>query len=636
MYCLDDGTALVTDMGSGSRALDEPATAILSTSASGSRLTANNAAQSRFWQWTSVVLGMLFVAAVGLLVFKREPATKAQASPVSFDISVPDKADLNVIRYPTVDISPDGSTIVFSASTAGIARLYIRKINETDVHPLSGTEGAMYPVFSPDGKWIAFITDFTLKKVSLDGLVVPVIKIGDARGLTWADNEHLIYSPEPAQPLFRISADGGSPEQLTQLDASKSERTHRWPQMLPGGKAVIFTVGSIDSPDNYDNADIEAVILATGERKLILQKASVARYIPSGKILFSRGGALYSEKFDPDTLSASGTPETVLQGIAGDITTGAVDFSIADNGTLAYVPGNSNSNSRGIFWVDRNGDLQPVNITPAQYTDVRISPDGARMAVLIGSSGGGDVWVYDFARSTATRLTFDQKNATPLWSADGKFIYYSSVDASASKTIVMKKPADGSREAEAVASSDNAAYIKAIEPDQTTAIFDYGMLTNRGDIMSMSIGTPGPMNPIVNSTFNEYASALSPDGRWLAYQSPESGRPEIYVLDLSPGGGRWQISTEGGEEPRWSPNGNELFYRNDTVFMSAPITTKGGFEAGTPKPLFTGVFNLRSNSGVSYDVDPKKDRFLMIRPSSENMSSDVRVVVNWTNPMTRP
>lgn len=632
IYCLDDGTALVTGAGNGSRSLDEPATAIMNTSGSGKRLSAGNGTVPRFWLWSSVVLGVLFLGAVGLLVFKRVPATSAETSPVSFDVPAPDKSTLNVIRYLALDVSPDGSTIVFSASSDGVSHLYLRRLNETDVRALPGTEGAMYPVFSPDGKWVAFYSDFTLKKASLDGLVVPIIKVGDARGLAWSDNEHLIYSPVPAQALFKVSADGGSPEELTHLDQAKNERSHRWPQLLPNGKAVIFTVGTVDSPDDYENANIEAVVLATGERKVILQKASMARYSPSGHLLFSRGGAIYSEKFDPETLTASGTPETVLQGVAGDVTTGAVDFAIASDGTLVYIPGSLNANSRGIYWVDRTGKTEPININPAQYNDIRISPDGTRLAAVIGSSGSGDVWVYDFTRSTATRLTFDQRNATPLWSRDGKYIYYSQVDASASNTVVMRKPADGSREAEPVAKSTDAAYIKALEPGEKSAIFDFGMINNQGDIVRIPIGAEGPMVPIVNSQFNEYGAALSPDGRWLAYQSPEgSGRPEIYVRDLSPAGGRWQISTEGGEEPHWSPDGRELFFRNNTLFMSASVDTKNGFEAGTPKTIFNGVFNLRSNSGVSYDVDPKKDRFLMIRPSQENVASGVRVVVNWSN-----
>jgi serine/threonine-protein kinase len=280
--------------------------------------------------------------------------------------------------------------------------------------------------------------------------------------------------------------------------------------------------------------------------------------------------------------------------------------------------------------------LQPINLPPGLYNDIRISPDGSRLALLIGSSGSGDVWVYDFARGASTRLTFNVATASPAWSTDGKSVLYSEIETAANRTTVLRKPADGSREAEAVGSLTNSAYIKAIKGDGTSVLLDYKIQTDRADIVAFTIGQEAHISDLVTTPYNDYGAALSSDGRWLAYQSNESGRPEIYVRDLSGSGGRWQISTKGGEEPHWSPDGRELYYRNNDLLMSVAVETRLAFQASTPRKLFSGIYNLRSNSGVSYDVDPKGGRFLMIRPAEdEDSAAPVRVVVNWFEELRR-
>jgi serine/threonine-protein kinase len=280
--------------------------------------------------------------------------------------------------------------------------------------------------------------------------------------------------------------------------------------------------------------------------------------------------------------------------------------------------------------------MQAVNLPGGQYNDPRFSPDGSRLALLQGSSGGGDVWVYDFGRATFTRLTFTATNATPIWSADGKNIYYVSIDQAGNKTTIFRKPADGSREAEAVTTINSDAYLKAIERDGEAALCDAGTFMNRGDIIRVPLKPDAQATPIINTQFNEFAAALSADGRWLAYQSSESGRPEVYVHDMAGSGGRWQVSTAGGEEPRWSPDGRELYYRNNNLFMSVAVDTRSTFQNGTPKTLFNGVFDLRSNSGVSYDVDPKGKRFLMLRLAEDvNSTAQVRIVLNWFDELRR-
>ncbi len=588
----------------------------------------------RSWMlWVSVALAIALVVSLVLLWRGMKP----EAHPlVRYDVEAPNKTTVSLSRWPAMTLSPDGSTLAFVAFADGVSRLYIRKRDDPEVRVLAGTEGAVDPAFSPNGASLAFVGDFTLKKVSFDGPVVSLIKVSDSRGVTWVGDDTLVYAPESAAGLFQISSNGGAPRPVTTVDNKKNERTHRWPQALPGGKAVLFTVGVFDKPDDYDGADIEAVVLATGERRLILQSASMARYVPTGHLIFAREGILYAVGFDPASLTTHGKPIAVLPGVAGDKTTGAAHFAIAGDGTLAYVPGSATSSLRRLVWVDRSGNLEPVSLPGGQYNDPRVAPDGSRVALLQGSSGSGDVWVYDFGRATFTRLTFTTTNASPVWSSDGKTIYYVSNDQAHSKTAIFRKPADGSRDAEAVASLALGGYLKAIEPDGEAVLIDSEMQTNNTGVRRVLLKQDAQTTPVVDTQFIEYAAALSADGRWLAYQSNESGRPEIYVRDRAGSGGRWPISTAGGEEPRWSPDGRELYYRNKDLFMSVAVDTRSGFQAGPPKTLFGGVLNLRSNSGISYDVDPKGNRFLMLRQKEEDSSAaQVRIVLNWFEELRR-
>jgi serine/threonine protein kinase/Tol biopolymer transport system component len=593
---------------------------------------------SRFWLASTVVLALTLLALAAFVILRRS-SSKPETSPVArYDVLPLNKTGLNLIRTPAVALSPDGSTLAFLANSEGVNHLYLRRRDDPEVKMIAGTEGAFDAAFSPDGQWIAFIADFTLKKIPLNGPAVSLTKVGDARGLAWIGNDTLVCTPGATEGVVQISANGGAPRAITTVDQKKNERTHRWPQALPGGKAVLFTVGSLDKPDDYDSANIEAVILATGERRLILQGASMARYVPTGHLIFGREGVLYAVGFDVDRLTVHGNPVAVLTGVAGDKTTGAVHFSVADDGTLAYVPGSATSATRSLVWVEKSGNQTPVNIPEGQFNDPRISPDGSRVALLQGSSGSGDVWIYEFARATFTRLTFTTTNATPVWSADSRNIYYVSIKqvGAEDESTIFRKPADGSHEAEAILSLNGRQYLKGILPDGETALLDSELQTSMGSINRIMLKPGAQPNPVVNGPFNQYAAAISPDGRWLAYHSNESGRPEIYVRDLAETGGRWQISTAGGDEPHWSPDGRELYYRNSGFLLAVPIETRPAFQAGTPKNLFNEVVDFRSNSGETYDVDPRGGRFLMIRPPKEGTSSaQVRIVLNWFSELRR-
>ncbi len=563
---------------------------------------------------------------------------------VRYDVPPPVGTAFSLTLRPAVSISRDGTTLVFAASGAdGTSRLYLRKRDEVDSRPLAGTEGATGPEFSPDGKWVAFAAAGEVKKVSLDGTTTKVAGATDRtdeRGFSWLDNDTLVASLEPASGLVRISTSETPPTPITTVDATKSERSHRWPMALPGGRAVLFTVGTLASPDNYDDCAIDAVIVATGERRRVLAGASFVRYIPTGHLLFARGGTVFAVPFDADHLAVTGRSVPVLRGVAGDVTTGAVHLSVADDGTLAYIPGSASGATSRLAWVAPDGKtVTPAGLPQGVYFDPELSPDGTRVALVKADGGVRDIWVYDFNRTTFTRLSFgDGANMTPSWSADGRFVYYASVTASGNQTRIMRCPADRSRDAEPVLTVLGLLHVEQVSRDGKWAVVTAmsGPPASSGDVERLELKEGAKPVPLVATPHDEYAASLSPDERWFAYQSNENGRYEVYVRDLSENGGRWQVSTSGGEEPRWAASGKELFFRRGTTLFAVPVTTAGRFSPGTPRPLIEGIYDLRSDTGISYDIDARTGRFLMLRTDSdERPVPGVRVILNWFQELRR-
>jgi eukaryotic-like serine/threonine-protein kinase len=357
----------------------------------------------------------------------------------------------------------------------------------------------------------------------------------------------------------------------------------------------------------------------------------MARYCGDGRLLFTRGAALYSIAFDPEGLTSSGDAVQVVPAIARDASTGAAHFACAGDGTLAYVPATALSEQRQLFWVAETGRMESVKLPPGPHQEVRISPDGRQAVLLNGTSLNGDVWLVEFANGTFRRLTFTSTNVAPTWSADGGTVYFTSFNPASNMSTLMKKPADGSREAIAVGTVRGRAYIAWIDANEATAILDVTEpARDRGDIIRLSFGPPQSVQALIETPGNEFASSVSPNGQWLAYQSDAGGRPEVHVLDLTRTGARWQVTTEGGQEPRWSGDGRQLFYRSSNRLMAVPLEGGTTFRYGKPRPLFDGIYNSGIESGRSYDVDPKDGRFLLVRPADDGPPPrSVRMVLNW-------
>jgi len=575
-------------------------------------------------------------AAAAAFAWWRTPPRESEPS-LHYAVETPPKASINLASRPAIALSSDGRRLAFVATTDGMTRLYLRSQNEFEARPLAGTEGASEPVFSPDGRWLAFFANNSLFKISTDGgPVESLARVNDPRGLSWDSADILTYAPEPTGMIFQITADGtGSPKAVS-TRKGPDERTHRWPQALPGNKAVLFTVGAITSPDNYDGATVEAIVLATGERRLLLRGAAMARYMAPGYLLFARGHSLFAVRFDADRLEVQGAPVAIVQGVGGDSTTGAFDFAFSNTGTFAYFPGSKEGTQHRLAWASVHGAIEPVPLPPGGYFDIKLSPEGGRVALQSIAGGGSDIWVHDFAKKTFTRLTFGGQNRTPVWSRDGSMVYYVALDPMGNNSRIVRKPADGSRDADVVANVKYRTFLKGVSGDAQTALIEYSTIANKVDIGTIPLGIDREPAPVAASEFDEYCASLSPDGRWIAYQSDDSSRAEIYVREASGKGGRWQVSSEGGEEPHWAPKGDELYFRNDTLLMAAHIVPGPVFQYTPPRVMFDGFFNLRAESGISYDVDPKSTRFLTIRLAGDGVaSSSIRVITNWSQELAR-
>jgi hypothetical protein len=404
---------------------------------------------------------------------------------------------------------------------------------------------------------------------------------------------------------------------------------------------MVFTVGGFANPDDYDDSRIDMVDLTTGARTSLLKGARMAIASAKGVLLLARIGVLSAVKLDEERRAIVGEPVPVVQGVAGDKTTGASHVAYAsDARVLAVVPGDPQGSLLQMVWADKQGVTTPaLDVPPASFLDPSLSPDGGRAAVAVGNAGATDVWVYDFARRTFTRFTFGGNNTTPIWSADARMIYYATIEPLGTRTTIYRRPSDGSREAEVVASVNARSYLKQVNEARGELLIDSLRNLQQGDIERLRFGSGAAAAPesLVSSTFDETAGSLSPDERWLAYASDETGRYEVYVRAVTgPGGGRWQVSTASGEEPRWSPDGRRLFYRSNSRFMAVPVTLSERYEAGTPVMLFDGAYEYRSDTAVTYSYDPKRERFLMIRPAvSTDQSDRVRVLLNWSPGLVR-
>ena len=574
------------------------------------------------WLMVPVALILGALAAWSLKPVPPEPLRR-------LEVSIGADASLAVSAYGTAAVlSPDGSLLAFVAQfEGGSQQLYVRPLDQLQATPLSGTEGVRQPFFSPGGQWIGFFADGKLKKISVTGgAAVTLCDAPNSRGGDWGDDGSIVFAAGNREGLSRVSSAGGTCQPLTTLDEEAGEITHRWPQLLPGSKAVLFTAVSTRA-QSVEEAYLVVQTIPAGQRKIVQRGGYHGRYLPSGHLLYIREATLFAAPFDVQKLELTGQVVPILEGVLAIQNNGSAQVAYSQEGTLVYLPGVATRRQFTLInWLDRNGETKPLRDVPADYRDVRFAPGGQRLAVEIKEGAQSDIWAYEWVRDTLTRLTFDAANeADPLWSPNGDSLVFRS-DREGARNIYWKR-ADGSGEAQRLTESRNlqipkswhpsGKFLAFLELDPETN-FDIRILPLEGD--DRSGWKSGQVTTFLNSPFAEVFPAFSPDGRWLAYSSNETGQDEIYVRPFPDPGGKSLISSGGGTIPIWSENGRELFYLSPTrQIMVATYSAEGeSFEASKPG-LWSEVRIAARPFDRVYDLHPDGERFAVLMAAQEQV-----------------
>ncbi len=570
---------------------------------------------------------MALLAAAGLWGWWRA-SRPGSRQVVRFVQALPVGQVMPLGTFVPMQISPDGNQIVYAGSRGkeGGWGHYLRSLDQFQAVALGGEEG-FNPFFSPDGQWVAYQSGAVLKKVSVrGGAPVRLATVSLIRGATWG-RQGIIVVGSGLSALLAIPEGGGQPEPLTHVDAKKGESAHRWPHFLPDGRSLLFEVVA---GAGTESGSIAILSLETRTWRKLIESGSSPRYVSSGHIVYSQGGTLFAVPFDLRSQTLTGPAVPVLDGVLSAPSITLANYSVSENGTLIYLPGSAvGQETNKIAVVDRRGveKLLPAPARPFQLP--RLSPDGQRMSSRMAEANV-DVWVYDIPRGALSRLTFQPgEDETSAWTPDGKRIVYGSVTSAGIRALVIKN-SDGSGAEEILWQGGDHTHLGAVSPDgRTLAFTDYGA-SARGDIWILPLEGERKPKVFLQTPFNEFDPRFSPDGRWLAYTSDESGTNEVYVQSFPGPGGKWQVSAGGGNSPVWAHNGRELFYRKDDKMMVVPITTRPQFSSASPKFLFAGQYLNNPRLEADYDVFPDGQRFLMLKGTAAGLGpTQYNVILNW-------
>ncbi len=572
-----------------------------------------------------VISLVLLAGVVGLWVGARP-----QKQPVMrLTMSIPENQALNGVPGMMMDISPDGTRIVFAGGNTSGRQLYLRHLNQPEALPLANTDDASCPFFSPNGEWIAFCQKAKLKKVSvLGGPAMTICDAQDMRGGSWGPDGTIVFAPNPRSGIWKVPAAGGEPVKLTDAGQGEATPTHRWPQILPDGKTAIFT--ATDKNSEYTDALILSVNLDTAQQKTVFKGGNYARYVPTGHLVFGRNNTLMAVPFDARKLETTGQPVPVLEGLLTASTYGSVQSTFSKTGTLVYVGGLAGGEQKLPVWIDREGKETPISQQKRDYLDARISPDGKRLAAAISDGGNMDIWILEVERDSFMRLTMDESvDQNPRWSPDGKWIIFASNRGKGGFNL-YRQLADGTAEVERLTTSEDFQVPTSMTPDGSILAFFQRNPGTDVDMYYLRLDDPKAAPEVFLATqFTERGPFLSADGKWAAYVSNESGEFEIYVRPFLRPGAKIKVSAGRGFAPRWSPDGKELFYTTEGKLMAVPVSVEGDtLHVSAPRLLFE-VKNQFYNGPV--DVSAEGKQFLFIRPANEfrQQSQQPTVMVNW-------
>ena len=545
-----------------------------------------------------------FRTPVGAPEMRLEITTPATSDPISFAIS------------------PDGRRLVFVASGDGPSRLWLRPLDTPTAQPLAGTEGGSYPFWSPDSRSVGFFVNGSLKRVDIGGGLPQTLASNSAsRGGTWSPEGVILFASTATARLFRVPATGGEAVAVTKLVSGQT--SHRFPQILPGGRQFLFYVTGME-----ESAGIYLGSLDAPDVKRLTGSDTPGAYSPPGWLFFARQGTLVARRFDLTRWELNGDPVTVADSVAIDSAVFLGAFSVSPTGLVTYRTGGAAR--KQLTWFDRSGKLLGTLGAPDDtQVDLSLSPDGHRVAVSRVAQRNTDIWLIDAARTT--RFTFDPgSDRYPQWSPDGSRIVFSRNRNGVFD--LYQKPSSGAGAEELLLESPQHKAAVSWSLDGASVLYVTVFPKTNYDLWVLPMAGDRRPFPFLNSNFAESAGAHSADGRWVAYASNESGRPEVYVRPFPGPGGQWQVSTSGGVLPRWRPDGKELYYvAPDGKLMVVPITVKGAeFEPGLPAALFQTriVYSLSLGYGWQYDVT-SDGRFLINVTTGEATASPITLILNW-------
>jgi len=628
--CLErDPKKRLRDIGEARIALDAPMDEPIAPSAAPAPPPARSLAKTLIWAAALVVTVLAGVAVVGIL---KGPKAEGGDPVVRFNIGAQDKMDN--LAWPR--ISPDGTMIAFQArGESGKTSIWVRRLDSLQAQELAGTEGASRHWWSPDSRFLAFFVGNQLKKIAATGGPAQLVAEGEsgADG-TWGEGGTILFDGRAIDPIHRVSASGGTFVQVTHPDASKGEAGHAWPFMLPDGKHFLF-LAMPSTPDK--KATVMAAELGKPDAKPLVQTTSRIEYA-TGHLFYVLDGTLVAQRFDPDKLEVAGDPVPVAEHLTFD-TNGASGFSVSSTGTLVYVAGAAAANS-DLIWVDRTGrEIGKVG-GPGAYRDVALSPDETRVVYGLADDRNQteDLWVRDLRRDVASRLTFGSGSEFwPVWSPDGRRIAYAGDQKNGSPSL-FEKDAGGTGAERAVYSDDKGPVgPSSWSNDGKWIVVNFLPASRRLQIKLLPTQGENKLVDFAVADVTQAGGKLSPDGRYLAYTSNESGTREAYVQTVPPGGGKWQISSGGASGIQWRADGKELFFTTlADDFVVVPVEAKAGFEPGLPTVLFRRAVSRTTAAapGARWAVSADGRKFL-INAARQTRGADFSVVLNWPETLRR-
>ncbi len=662
--CLEkDRKARIPDISTVRFLMDEPAASTapaIGTAADAEAGSKKSRRASRVWQATAALLAMTTIAGAAawwsasraiapavtrFFVYPPEKSTFVTSGRTSFSVAT------------SVAISPDGSKLAFTARDASRkVLLWIRPIDSLTAQPLQSTEDASFPFWSPDSRFIGYFTPQKLLKIAAGGGPTQTLcntGIGSSggtvnRGGTWSQDDTIVFSTGPGRTLSRVSSAGGQPSEFMHL--ANGQTTYNSPWFLPDGRHFLFYATATSD----DVAGVYVGALDAAESKRLAGADTAAVYdSQSGHMLFVRQGTLLAQPFNLKTLALEGESFPIAERVESSLYPGIVAFSVSTNGILAYGVGAGTAAGLQMAWFDRQGKQVEAVGPPGNYRGLDLAPDGKSVAAHRHDGNGGDIWVTDLSRSTTSRFTFDasQENSSPIWSPDGTRIVYGSFRNG--KSGLYQKLANNAGTEERLVESDATTLPVSWSPDGNLIVYQVQDPKTFSDLWVLPLSGDRKPSALLHTPFGKGFGQISPEGKWLAYQSTETGRSEVYVQPFPSGAGKWQISTNGGLLPRWRRDGRELFYPTQLSggkMMAVDIKSSGStFEAGSPKELFdlTPYINFNiTHSGIrpgagpyyTYAVSADGQRFLIPHPPSSDISSltmPIAVVENWAAGLKR-